>query len=317
MAPELPRQSHPPLSVVICTHNPRADYFARCLAALRAQSLPTAQWELVVVDNRSTEPLQGRLDLDWHPGAQLVREDTLGLTPARLRGIREASGEVLVFVDDDNVLGPDYLETTLRIAGERPFLGAWSGQCLPSFEQPPAAWTERYWGTLCIRRFETEVWSNLPRLPDTMPAGAGLCVRRPTAQRYLDLHTAGQRCFQLDRTGDSLISGGDNDLAACACDLGLGMGLIPDLKLEHLIAPERLTADYIERLVEGIEFSSVVLDASRGRPGAPRTRLGRALDRLRVARLRAPHNRILAAAYRGRERAARFLAGEVVAPEPG
>ena len=224
-----------------------------------------------MVDNLSREPLARRLDLGWHCGARLVREETLGLTPARLRGIREAAGEVLVFVDDDNVLDPDYLETALRIAGERPFLGAWSGQCLPCFDEAPAAWTERYWGTLCIRRFETEVWSNLPRLPDTMPAGAGLCVRRAVAQRYLDLHDGGQRRFQLDRTGDSLISGGDNDLAACACDLGLGMGLTPDLKLEHLIPPQRLTADYLERLVEGIEFSAVVLDASRGLARSPRS----------------------------------------------
>jgi glycosyltransferase involved in cell wall biosynthesis len=296
-----------PVSVIICTHNPRADYVGRCLAALQAQTLPTGRWELVVVDNLSDEPLAGRLDLGWHAGARLVREEKLGLTPARLRGIREAAGEVLVFVDDDNVLAPDYLEMALRVARERPFLGSWSGQCLPSFEQTPASWTERYWGTLCIRRFDTEAWSNLPRLPATMPAGAGLCARRGVARRYLGLHDAGKRRFQLDRTGGSLISGGDNDLAACACDLGLGMGLIPDLKLEHLIPPGRLTADYIERLVEGIEFSSVVLDANRGVERPPRSRLGRAADFLRVARLRAPHNRILAAAYRGRERAARFL----------
>jgi glycosyltransferase involved in cell wall biosynthesis len=310
-----------PLSVIICTHNPRADYFGRCLAALQAQTLPTAEWELVVIDNLSDEPLAGRLDLDWQPGARLVREEKLGLTPARLRGIREAAGAVLVFVDDDNVLDPDYLATTLRIARERPFLGSWSGQCLPSFEQAPEAWTERYWGTLCIRRFETEVWSNLPRLPATMPAGAGLCARRAVARRYLELHDAGVRRFQLDRTGGSLISGGDNDLAACACDLGLGMGLMPDLKLQHLIPPQRLTADYIGRLVEGIEFSSVVLDASRGLAGPRRSSLGRALDFMRVARLRAPHNRILAAAYRGRERALRFLESSEMrgdaATEPG
>jgi hypothetical protein len=301
--------------VVICTYNPRADYFGRCLAGLKAQTLPTSRWELVVIDNVSDPPLSGRLDLTWHPGARLVREEKLGLTPARLRGIREATGEVLVFVDDDNVLDPDYLETAARIARERPFLGSWSGQCRPGFEATPASWTERYWGTLCIRRFQDEVWSNLPRLPATMPAGAGLCTRREVAQRYLRLHDEGARRFQFDRTGSSLVSGGDNDLAACACDLGLGMGLIPDLKLEHLIPPQRLTVDYFERLVEGIEFSSVLLDAGRGLPQPQRGPLGRAVDLLRVARLRAPHNRILAASYRGRDRAMRFLAGQTAAPD--
>jgi glycosyltransferase involved in cell wall biosynthesis len=304
--------ARPPLSVVICSHNPNPDYFARCLTALRAQTLGLEAWELVVVDNLCDAPLACRIDIAWHRRGRVVREPTLGLTPARLRGIREAAGEVIVFVDDDNVLDPDYLETALRLARERPFLGSWSGQCRPAFEAPPPSWTERYWGALCIRRFETEVWSNLPRLAETMPAGAGLCVRRAVALRYLELHEAGARRFQLDRTGTSLVSGGDNDLAACACDLGLGVGLEPSLKLDHIIPPQRLTADYLERLVEGIQVSSTVLDAMRGRPSAPRGLVGQAVDRLRVLRLTGPHRRMLRAAHRGRDRAARLLATQDV-----
>jgi hypothetical protein len=55
------------------------------------------------------------------------------------------------------------------------------------------------------------------------------------AERYRLLHESGKRTFQLDRNGTSLLSGGDNDLAGCACDLGLGIGLIASLKLAHLI----------------------------------------------------------------------------------
>src|SRR3954464_1117831 len=115
------------LSVIICTHDPRGDYFHRCLSALRAQTLSPHVWELVLVDNLSREALSGRLDLAWHHNARVVREETLGLTRARLRGVKEASGEILVFVDDDNVLDPDFLETARRVADEKPFLGAWSG----------------------------------------------------------------------------------------------------------------------------------------------------------------------------------------------
>lgn len=296
------------LSVIVCTLNPRADYFDRCLAALNAQTLPADQWELLVVDNASEPPLAPRLDLGWHPGSRIVREETLGLTPARLTGIANATSELLVLVDDDNVLEPDYLQTALEIAAARPFLGAWSGQCRPVFETPPPDWTRRYWGALCIRSFDREAWSNLPRLAETMPAGAGLCIRRAVAAHYRHLHETGARRFQLDRTGASLVSGGDNDLAACACELGLGVGLIPSLKLDHLIAPQRLTADYLERLVEGIEFSSTLLDAEWGQPTAPRNGLGRMADRLRIARLKAPHDRMLRAFHRGRDRAMRLLA---------
>ena len=295
------------LSVIICTHNPRRDYFQQCVKAIRDQRLPYNQWELVVVDNRSEEPLAGHLDMCWHPHAQLVREEVLGLTAARLSGIRESSGDLLVFVDDDNLLDPDFLEVAQRIMCEIPFLGSWSGQCRPAFEAPPPEWTRRYWGNLVIREFDKDMWSNLPRLPQSMPCGAGLCVRRQVALHYLDLHESGKRSFQFDRNGKSLLSGGDNDLAACACDLGLGVGLIAALKLTHLISPERLTEDYLVRLAEGIHYSSTLLDSEYGIRVAERTAVGRAMDFLRTIRLRPPHRRILRAAFRGRDRATRQL----------
>jgi glycosyltransferase involved in cell wall biosynthesis len=295
------------LSVIICTHNPRSDYFGRCIGALRDQRLPYNEWELVVVDNRTVEPLASRLDLSWHPKAHLVREETLGLTAARLRGIRESRGELLVFVDDDNVLDVDFLEIAVRTMDDRPFLGSWSGQCRPAFEASPPEWTRRYWGNLVIREFGNDVWSNLPRLADTMPCGAGLCVRRNVAEHYLFLHVSGRRAFQFDRTGASLISGGDNDLAACACDIGLGVGLIASLKLTHLISPERLTVDYLARLAEGIHYSSTLLDAERGIRVGARTALGRTADFLRIMRLKQPHRQILRAAFRGRDHALQQL----------
>src|SRR5437660_1326895 len=270
------------LSVVVCTHNPRSDYLHQCIDGLRCQRLPYDRWELLVVDNRSDKPLADRIDLSWHPNAHIAREEALGLTAARLRGIREATGQLLVFVDDDNVLDVDFLEIALQTMEERPFLGSWSGQCRPGFEEPPPEWTRRYWGNLVIREFDHDVWSNLPRLPDTMPCGAGLCVRRNVAIYYLRLHESGRRIFQFDRTADSLLSGGDNDLAACACDLGLGVGLIASLKLTHLIPSERLTVDYLTRLAEGIHFSSTLLDSERGFPAVQRGPLGRLADCLRI-----------------------------------
>jgi glycosyltransferase involved in cell wall biosynthesis len=300
------------LSVIICTHNPRREYFQQCLTALRDQRLAYDQWELVVVDNQSDEVLARRLDLCWHPSVRVVREETLGLTAARLRGIRESSGDLLVFVDDDNVLDRDFLEVAQRTMHDRPFLGSWSGQCRPAFEATPPEWTRRYWGNLVIREFDKDMWSNLPRLPQSMPCGAGLCVRRQVALHYLDLHESGERSFQFDRNGKSLLSGGDNDLAACACDIGLGVGLIASLKLTHLISPERLTEDYLARLAEGIHYSSTLLDSEYGIRAARRTVLGRAADLLRAIRLRQPHGRILRAAYRGRDRAVQQLTQRLV-----
>lgn len=251
------------LSVITCSHNPRPDYLTRTVDGLQSQTLDQQRWEYLLIDNASDQPLESRVDLSWHLNARHAREEQLGLTHARLRGIGESKGEVLVFVDDDNVLDPDFLEQALKVGREWPTLGAWGGQTRPGFEKPPPDWTQQYWSRLVIREFDSDRWSNQPADADAMPCGAGMCVRKSVAAYYLQLHTTGQRRILMDRAGTSLISGGDSDMAICACDLGLGMGMFTSLKLTHLIPADRLTEDYLVRLVEGLAYSSIVLDSFR------------------------------------------------------
>ena len=61
------------LSVIICTFNPRRDYLTRVLIALKRQSLPMVQWDLVLIDNASNIPLDDTYDLSWHISARLIR----------------------------------------------------------------------------------------------------------------------------------------------------------------------------------------------------------------------------------------------------
>jgi glycosyltransferase involved in cell wall biosynthesis len=126
-------------SVLLCTRNPRPEYLGRVLASLRGQTLPAKQWELLLIDNASEQPLEQTVDISWHPRGRYIRENELGLTAARLRGIQEASGELLVFVDDDNVLTPDYLGQARTISARCPGLGVFGAGILePEFEvQPP------------------------------------------------------------------------------------------------------------------------------------------------------------------------------------
>src|SRR5262245_61510732 len=113
------------LSVIICSHNPRRDYLRRVIDALRNQNLSKDRWELLLVDNASDASLARAWDLSWHANARHAVETEIGLASARMRGIREASSDLLVFVDDDNVLNPDYLSEALRIKSEWPMLGVW------------------------------------------------------------------------------------------------------------------------------------------------------------------------------------------------
>lgn len=252
------------LSVLVCTHNPRYDYFKRVLEALKSQTLGYSSWELIIVDNASKRSLSLEVDIAWHPHARHVREEKLGLTAARLRGIKESQSDTLIFVDDDNVLYENYLEVALSISAEWPVLGAWGGQIFPDFEQAPPEWTKPYWRWLAIREFSQDSWSNLVGQYRTTPYGAGLCVRRIVAERYAkDVSNSSLRA-SMDRKGNSLSSCGDIDLAFTACDCGLGTGQFSRLKVTHLIPKSRIEEGYLLKMAESMSYSSTLLDYSRG-----------------------------------------------------
>jgi len=254
------------LSVILCAHNPREGYLSRALGALRAQTLPLTEWEFLLVDNASVAPLAERFDVSWHPRGRHVREDEFGLTPARLRGIRETSGELIVFVDDDNVLAPDYLASAKDIAHNWPRLGAWGGHIEGEFETVPAEWTRQYLEYICVRPCGAAQWSNNADDWSSQPAGAGLCVRRVVATRYRERLDGDVLRRMLGRNGASLMSGEDIDLVHCALELDLGFGRFPELKLTHLISAGRLEESYLLRLVRSVSCSSALLGALRGKP---------------------------------------------------
>jgi len=149
------------------------------LEALAAQTLDHEKWELVVVDNASEQSLERGLSpalarMGWATASQsvggkvegvagggslvaggdpssishlpsplnarVVREEKLGLTHARVRGFEEAKGGIVVMVDDDNVLRPDYLEKAVEIMDRNPLLGAIGGKALPEYEIEPPEW---------------------------------------------------------------------------------------------------------------------------------------------------------------------------------
>lgn len=265
------------LSVVICTRNPRESYLTRVLQALQNQSLSKDQWELLVVDNASDEPLATRFALDWHPAARHVREMEPGLTPARLRGINEAAGDILIFVDDDNVLEPTYLQTAERISHTHPFLGAWGGEIVGEFEVQPPANLVRYLGLLALREVREIRWSNTPEDWNSQPFGAGLCVRRAVARTYADECGRSRLRRELDRRGSDTLSGGDMDMVLTARVLDLGWGVFPSLSVTHLIPRSRLEFSYLLKLTEGIAASGVLLDLLHSGKQPPNSAVTRAV----------------------------------------
>ena len=253
------------ISVIICTHNPRPDHLGRTLVSLRDQTLPKEQWELSVIDNASTNGVVELQDLSAFPGARVVKEARVGLTMARLRGIQEAKAELILFVDDDNELHPDYLSNLVQIAAKHSMLGViGAGRIIPEFEETPDPRMLPYTPMLALRDVAESYWSNDPK-DGTLPWGAGMAVRREVADRYHAMILSNPQKQRLDRAGNTLNSCGDDEFSWVACEMGFGKGIFTELSLVHLIGRSRVQKEYLLRLAEGHAFSRSLLAHLHGR----------------------------------------------------
>lgn len=106
-------------AAVIIPHYNDTERLGRCLAALMIPD--TAQTEVVVVDNGSTEPLTALIAA--YPLVRFVTEPLQGAANARNRGVTETTAPNLFFLDCDCLPAPDWLATAHRLAGEADLIG--------------------------------------------------------------------------------------------------------------------------------------------------------------------------------------------------
>jgi glycosyltransferase involved in cell wall biosynthesis len=214
-----------------------------------------------LIDNASQTPLAPRFDLLWHPRGRVVREDTLGLTPARLRGIAESDGDILVYVDDDNLLAPDYLQRAQALLAARPDLDAiGAGTLEPEFAVEPSPELRPYLALLTLRSRPVAACSRDPSDLECVPWGTGLCVTREVAQADLQLAAQLDTHGMLDRRGQRLFGNGDVAFSWAAARIGQGFGVFPEMRAIHLIRAERITQQYFLRMVFDSKFSNSVSD---------------------------------------------------------
>ena len=165
---------------------------------------------------------------------------------------------ILVFVDDDNILAEPYLVNAIQIGKSYPFLGAWGGSTIGKYEVTPPAWfTKKHFEMLAVRTIERDIWSNKYFDLASNPIGAGLVLRKDVGEAYATSQKNDH--LVLDRSGSSLLSGGDNEMVFKAIDLGYGTGNFTSLVLTHYITAGRLTEDYIINLTESMALSNVLL----------------------------------------------------------
>jgi len=249
--------SIPKITVILCTHAPQKRNFTRCLESLKAQTLPKADWQFLVVDNASPDPVARNFDFSWHPNSRVLEEKNLGLINARCTGIKSATADLLLFVDDDNVLAPSYLETGLTIARQYPFLGAWGPKVELEFEKQPPVWAAPYLHPFGLGQGRSLKWTNIPF--NDVPMGAGLWVRAVVAEGFRGTcETSSLRQF-LGRKGSGFSAGEDEDLVMHSVKCGLGWGMFPQLTLTHLITANRVEESYLLKLYEGVCYSGTIL----------------------------------------------------------
>lgn len=248
--------SHPRFSIVLCTRNPRQQYLNRVLVALTALQA-TSPRELVVVDSSSTPPLKDRL-ISWPEGTRIVRLDEAGVARARAAGVRAARGEWVVFVDDDNVLDADYLQRADEIIRQNPEIVLFCGRISGEFEEPPPAWLGRFFRQLAIIDFDEDTtaaeWN-----PSRVPCWtAGMCVRRDVVTEYCDEIANDPFALAIQTRVEDVY------LVMRTVAKGRLAGLFRSLHLRHLIPPDRMTVEYLCKIVDETAYNMTVLRCRDG-----------------------------------------------------
>lgn len=245
------------ISVAICCHNSESR-LPTTLHHLLGQDRPNVSWEVLLVDNKSTDRTATIAQRCWGEGPaplRIVKEPLLGLQNARQRALTEARYSFIGFVDDDNWVARDWVSNAYQILSLDQDLGAVGSICTPIFEVSAPTWFDKFHSTYAVLT-ESE-FNQAHSLPDYLP-GAGLCLRKTA---WEGLNKNGFKTRLTDRKGQQLSGGGDVELTLA---LGLGgwrLAIDKRLKLQHFMPRERLNWTYFRALRRGYGASQVLLDA--------------------------------------------------------
>jgi glycosyltransferase involved in cell wall biosynthesis len=231
----------PVATVVVCTHD-RADVLGDAVAAAAAQA-GANDAEVLVVDNASTDgtpAVLAEMVLRHAPLVRVAREPRLGLSAARNRGLADARGDVVVYLDDDAVPRPGWLAALLRPYAE-PAVACTGGRIALAFPTPPPAWLPPE----IHGAFSAFDLGDAPRRlrygRDDYPYGANVSFRAATARalggfstrlgplgRVELVHDETDLCYRLDRAGHEV-------------------RYVPDAIVDHRVGVERMAPERILR----------------------------------------------------------------------
>lgn len=135
------------ISVVICTYN-RDKFIGGVLQSLTLQTLPTDRFEIIIVNNNSTDRTEEISQKFIAENPQLntvyVVEKNQGLSFARNRGIAESKYEIITYIDDDAFTKPDFLESIFDYFNAHPDIAGIGGMVIPRYETEEPKWMNKY-----------------------------------------------------------------------------------------------------------------------------------------------------------------------------
>ena len=247
------------VTVAICTWN-RSALLRQTLEQFRELASPRdVDWELLVVDNNSTDDTCRVADafVDELP-IRYVFESTPGLSPARNRALKESVGTHVIFTDDDVLVDPNWL--TALLDTWRRFPGA------EMIGGPIEAWFPVEPDPMFIRAF--------PFL------AAGFCgLSRDPVERVLDSHEqihganfgvrlSGLRGKQFDPafgpTAGKVVNGDEFELTRRVRADGGAVVWSPHARVKHYVDPDRMTLPYLRKYYSDFGRSQARLHGLQG-----------------------------------------------------
>jgi glycosyltransferase involved in cell wall biosynthesis len=237
-------------TVAIPTYN-GAERLPKVLEKLRSQTgIEHLSWEVLIVDNNSTdgtaEAIRERQKDGWNDvPLRYCREPEQGAAFARQRAIREARGELVGFLDDDNLPAPDWVAQAHTFAQTHPRGGAFSGQIHGDYEVPPPENFEKIQAYLAIREHGCEPQQFEPAKL-RLPPGASLIVRK---QAWLE--SVPPRPTLTGKLPGILVQGDDYEPLLYLHKAGWEIWYNPELHTYHQIPHWRFERDYLLAIARG------------------------------------------------------------------
>lgn len=229
------------VSAVVCTHN-RLEHLRRAIESLTAQSLDPAQFEILLVDNASSDGTAAWAASFGQAVKNLIYsyEPRLGLNNARNTGWRQARANIVAFLDDDAVADVHWLKNIVeKFSQLDDRAAAIGGKVDPLWEAPPPPWLEpRFWPPLCV----LDLSDNDMRMErNHYFVGANMAIRTEALAKVGGFHPL------LDRQGKNLLSNGELHLKRLLEAAGYHSYFCPEIKVQHLVPKDRMTEAWFRK----------------------------------------------------------------------